>query len=43
MRESKVTEAVEDKKGGLFGGKGVRIDEKENKGGVRKASNIPEE
>ena len=38
-----MTEAVADKKDGIFGGKGVRIDEKENKGGLRKASNIPEE
>ncbi len=42
MRESHVTEAVEGKKGGVFAGKGVRIDEKENKGN-RKASTLPEE
>lgn len=43
MKESHVREEVEGSKGGVFGGKGVRIDEKELKSGARKASIIPEE
>ncbi len=42
-KETTVKEEVEAKKGSVFGGKGVRIDEKEGKGGLRKASTVPEE